>query len=522
LATVAAQITDAARNLNKNLQQSVALARLGQYLDILHAEAVGAGNHVESQPNARRRDGMCSIGGPPNSAIDVKCDEIDDIADLAFPATKPTIPRLAVNIPAASWEADMDEFEGELNEMPLHTPTIPPRSTSRMSPTMSRMSPTMSRMSPTTSRFSSTTSSHSSTRRPSTLDRNSNTSAAPSLSSHRTSGLSTSSSDYCTPVTTLEHSSPRSSTRTHSHRSSMFGHVLYSVWENPRAEPSPDARSTTSGGDTPEARQPSNLRGWRSSSKLSATFRNLGLTKRPSPTNPPPSPFVFGVPLPQSILLAKGVASTRHGGSSSTRTSKREYPLCILRCVHHIRSTAAGLSTPNLFATAPHPQHLAQLKDLFNSPASHYGKTLDWSATPFTVHDAAALILLFLAELPAPLISASVARRWTALSRQAIVDGGAPRLEQGMDFWEEAMVGISGQGSRAVFKLLLGLWGDVVDQVEKNGMTPERLAGWVVKGLMGEALVEKKERDCVAGMSFLIRRRSEYNSKVRGAGRGPE
>jgi hypothetical protein len=188
--------------------------------------------------------------------------------------------------------------------------------------------------------------------------------------------------------------------------------------------------------------------------------------------------------------------------------------------VHHIRTTGAGLATPHLFATAPHPPHLAQLKDLFNSPASHYGKTLDWSAGPFTVHDAAALILLFLAELPAPLISASVARRWTALSRQAVVDGGAPRLEQGMVFWEVALVGISGLGGRAVFKLLLGVWGDVVDQVEKNGMTPERLAGWVVRALMGEALVEKKERDCVAGMSFLIRRRSEYNSKVRGVGKG--
>jgi hypothetical protein len=180
---VAAQITDAASNLAKNLQQSVALARLGQYLDILRAEAAAAGGHVESQSNARCRGGLSSIGGPPDSAIDVGCDEIDDIVDFVFPATKPTTPGPSTNIPTASWEADMDEFEGELNEMPSQTPSIPPRSTSRLS---------------------STASSHSSTRRPTTLDRNSGTSAAPSLSSHRTSGLSTSSSDYCTPVTTLE------------------------------------------------------------------------------------------------------------------------------------------------------------------------------------------------------------------------------------------------------------------------------------------------------------------------------
>lgn len=294
--------------------------------------------------------------------------------------------------------------------------------------------------------------------------------------------------------------------------------MLYSVWENPHAEPSPEARPTTSGGGTQQAdaRQSS----WRSSSKLSSTFRNLGLTKRASPkvdTTSPPSPFVFGVPLAQSIQLAKGVASTRHTTSSSSRT-KREYPLCILRCVYHIR--ASGLSTPpnnNLFATPP--QHLTQLKEIFDSPATAYGKTLDWAATPYTPHDAAALILLFLASLPDPLIPASIARRWIALARQAVVDGGAPRLEQGLDFWEEAMVGIRGGAARAVFKLLLGLWGDVAGAAGEGGMTAERLAERVVRALMGEKVVEKREADCVSGLAFLIGRRSEYNLRVGGVGR---
>jgi hypothetical protein len=212
---------------------------------------------------------------------------------------------------------------------------------------------------------------------------------------------------------------------------------------------------------------------------------------------------VFGVPLAESIQIARGVASTQHDEGSSAR----EYPLCILKCVGYIREH--GIETPNIFGEDGDAMRVVRLRELFSSPVHGYGRNVDLAnaSAGFTVHDAAELILLFLAALPKPLVSESVGKRWIVLSRQSTVALGGGLLDRGLDFWEEALAGMRGP-SRAVFKLLLNLWGDIVARAHLNEMTAERLAGRVIRSLMQEAAT-KKFTDYLLGLAFLIRKRSE-------------
>ncbi|EAQ93888.1 hypothetical protein CHGG_02123 [Chaetomium globosum CBS 148.51] len=298
-------------------------------------------------------------------------------------------------------------------------------------------------------------------------------------------------------VTPGEHASSIGS-RTSSRTSSAFGPVLDSVWENPRAEvPSPVPPSTASSDTSQREHQSGILR--RSGSKFSTTFRGFGL-RRPSlrTVDDEPEPqadAVFGVPLVKSIQVAKGVASTRHGSGGSSARATREYPLSVLRCVYHIRD--CGLEIPHIFGLSGDRVRLAQLKEVFNSADTSYGKELDWNR--FTIHEAADLILVFLSELPKPIIPESVGKRWISLSRQATI-GGA-RLDQGLDFWEEAMMGIHG-AARALFKLLVGLWGDIADAADANMMTAERLAGRVIRPLMHTAAARRETRFSCSPLRF--------------------
>ena len=84
------------------------------------------------------------------------------------------------------------------------------------------------------------------------------------------------------------------------------------------------------------------------------------------------------------------------------------------------------------------------------------------------------------------------------------------RVEQSLDFWEEALVGIKGGPERGTVKLLLGLWGEVAKQAEINEMTAERLADCVMDSLMGITTVHRRNRtDYLLGLAFLIRKRAE-------------
>ncbi|KAK4234044.1 hypothetical protein C8A03DRAFT_38203 [Achaetomium macrosporum] len=518
LATVAAGIIDVTRSLQKELNENAALAKLGHYLHVLQEQAVAAGGYTESRPELRahRRMVSSSLGGPPDSAIDMS---YDDAETPPSPVQKEAVPPSSVDDPPTTRSEETDDFAGELYEMPVQVPPPlpPPRSAARLRSAAASRGP---------GRLPSTTDSRSS------ADYSAATPSEPSSPGSSVFSAATplrpAQESYYTPVTELsdpleEEIPPRPETRTHSCRSGFVGQVLSFVWENPRSEvPSPPSRPTTSGSDlqVSSRHRPNSNPLRRSSSKLSISFRNLGLRRRPSLKTVQENPnvdletdpgAVFGVPLAQSMLVAKGIASTRHGDKGS---SVREYPLCVLRCVYHIRD--CGLeTTPYPFGIDGDSQlRLAQLKALFSAVETGYGKELDWSG--FTVHDAADLILLFLSELPNPLIPESVAKRWVSLSRQATTI----RLDQGLDFWEEAFMGIRGHG-RALFKLLLNLWGDIADAAAAthDKTAAERLAARVIRPLLhapATAAAARHRTDFMLGLAFLIRKRSEYNLAAMG------
>ena len=400
------------------------------------------------------------------------------------------------------WEEVTDQFVGELSEMPAQAPPLPPRSASRLGVS---------------------TTSHAPSARPSTSDGCSGTRLAANSNPLRSSMHSAFSlvatrrptqEFYCTPVTELPEDPPgRPDTKTHSRRSSIFDQVRFAIWENPRDQVGSPVHPTTPASDVQKPQTPSVLR--RSGSRFSKTMQSLRV-KRPSLGAVDDHPevdsnVVFGVPLKRSMQLAKGIASTRHGSGGSSVRATREYPLCVLRCVYYVRD--CGLDTHHIFGLDGDPLQLAQLRETFNSAETGYGKDLDWSR--FTVHDSSNLILLFLSDLPRPLISESAAKRWISLSRQATIR--AARLDQGLDFWEEAFMGIHGP-SRALFKLLLNLWGDIADRAADNEMTAERLAGRVIRPLM-HSLAHRHHTDIMLGLAFMIRKRSEYNLTARGVTR---
>ncbi|KAK3904545.1 hypothetical protein C8A05DRAFT_42394 [Staphylotrichum tortipilum] len=494
LSALTARIIEVTSALEQDVRQNMSLESLGRYLPVLRAHATAHTKNLCIRPNVSQHQhgGSSSLGSVPDSAIDVTYDRLEGIEPLAMKHTPPPSTIASTSAPTTSppsprtsfepWDDEIIEFVDELNEMPIHAPAIPPRSASRLgaAPTACSSCPA----SPT----------------------------SPTVAPRRRVECG-----YCTPVTELpeqDEPPPRAEVRSHSRRSSVLGQALYSVWENPRPNvPSPAARPATSGCDMPSTHQQDGLLR-RSSSKLSTTLRHLSL-RRPSRAladRPAMAPnAVFGVPLTQSIRLAKGVASTKHCSGGTSRRAARDYPLCMLRCVYHIRS--CGLDAPDLFGVDGDQLRLGQLKEAFNSPETGYGKELDWSA--FTVYDAASLILLFLAELPKPVISESVGKHWISLSRQATIRGA--RLDQGIDFWEEALMGIHGP-RRGLFKLLLNLWGDIADAADVNGMTAERLAGWVVRPLL-RASDARLHTDLLLGLAFLIRKRSEYNLAAKGVPR---
>ncbi|CAK7211558.1 hypothetical protein SBRCBS47491_001165 [Sporothrix bragantina] len=257
---------------------------------------------------------------------------------------------------------------------------------------------------------------------------------------------------------------------------------------------------------------------------------------------------VFGVSLRKSIHMAGSSARTHHNGSHGA--SRREFPLCIFKCYSFIRSNN-GLDTPDIFGGGVpglsaddadpassldivNPDRVRALCEHFSTPPL-YGADLDdaklasaiviesgsgavLSHRGYSRHDAAALILQYLEQLPKPLVPEAVARRWVALSRQATLPGSyAKRLDQCIDFWEEALGGIRGP-ARSLLKLLLNLWGDIADAAERNDMTAERLAGRVLRPLM-HIDGGRHETDYMLSLAFVIRKRSEYALLLRGGGR---
>jgi len=525
LADVLAQISRVAARLEDESRHNGAVAKLQRYLDALYGNALAAVDREMDHFEGQRNSAHSSTDHAPDSAIDMGD---DDQAFVHAKTSNVPIPPSHVRSHVNMTQDEFDEMLDELREMPVRPPTPPQRSARRSS---SAASVTRSEYRPSTSDSYTSTPYVAGT----FLDLETR-SQSPHL---RTQSDSAAISPRPVPIQHFPHMSG-GLIPVHT-----YGQNRDSLWENPRpAVPVP--RPTTSSSNITNSPKPNVLR--RSSSRLSSALKGLSFGRQrshsttstgtggssvksstfsmalpPTPSTPAPpvlEPFhppvtvpssgaVFGVSLADSMAVAKGLAGTHHsnGGGSSTR----DYPLCILRCVYFIQDH--GLRAPHIFAQEGDPYRLQRLKSIFSSPETGYGKFLDWNQ--FTVYEAASLILLYLSELPQPLIPESVAKRWIAMSRQATISGsGGFRLDKGIDFWEEALQGIKGQ-QRSLFKLLLNLWGDVADSVEWNEMTAERLAEKMMRPLM-HLPTTKYGTDYMLGLAFVMRRRSEYNKGMKG------
>ncbi|KAJ0107502.1 group protein [Diaporthe amygdali] len=253
------------------------------------------------------------------------------------------------------------------------------------------------------------------------------------------------------------------------------------------------------------------------SSRISSMFRRVSvwsprITAETPPEEPEPDD-IFGVSLKKSMQMAAATVKTHHDGSKGS--SRRDFPRCILSCVSFIKENN-GIYAPHIFggemASGEAMVRVASLKESF-STAPYYGEgNVDWDA--YDVYDAAELIVLFLQQLPKPLISETVAKRWIVLSKQATLPGSmGMRLDHCIDFWDEALLGVRG-AARSLFKLLLNLWGDVADAADANEMTAERLAARMLNPLM-HLPAGKYTTDFMLGLAFLIRKRSEYSVMLR-------
>ncbi|GAW24635.1 hypothetical protein ANO14919_142260 [Xylariales sp. No.14919] len=244
----------------------------------------------------------------------------------------------------------------------------------------------------------------------------------------------------------------------------------------------------------------------RGSRRLSVSIKKLPLwnTDQLEEVEGPESKAVFGVSLQKSMQVAKGVSKTHHGDKGGS--SRRDFPLCMQKCCFFLKNE--GVVATDLFAEPGDIFRVSKLKEIF-SKGPTYGQDVNFAN--YTVYDAADLIMLYLSQLPRPLVPESLAKRWISLSRQATLSGShATRLDQCIDFWEEALSGLRGP-SRSLFKLLLNLWADVATAEEQNDMTAERLADVLLKPLMHVSSGQYRT-DYMLSLAFLIRKRAEYTA----------
>ncbi|KAI1630560.1 Rho GTPase activation protein [Biscogniauxia mediterranea] len=287
----------------------------------------------------------------------------------------------------------------------------------------------------------------------------------------------------------------------------FFGPIKDAIVENRPYTRSTDSTTSSDVRPSTPVIQASLVR--KGSRRLSVAFKKMPMWNAELLEEPegPNNSLVFGVSLQKSMQVAKGTAKTHHSGNGGS--SRREFPLCMQKCCFFIKNE--GVEAPDIFAEPGDRLLVAKLKDIFSS-APTFGEDIDWEN--FGVYEAADLILLYLSQLPKPLVTETIAKRWISLSRQATLSGShGTRLDQCIDFWEEALGGLRGP-SRSLFKLLLNLWGDIADAADKNDMTAERLAAVVIKPLMHVSSA-KYDTDYMLSLAFLIRKRSEYTELLK-------
>lgn len=284
---------------------------------------------------------------------------------------------------------------------------------------------------------------------------------------------------------------------------------FFSPFKSSTPEIRPPTQSTNSSTSTPADLRPTtpiiqtNLVR-RGSRRLSVSIMKLPLwnTDQFEEQAAGESKAVFGVSLQKSMEIAKGVSKTHHGDNGGS--SRRDFPLCMQKCCFFLKNE--GVTAVDIFAEPGDIFRVSKLKELF-STGPKYGEDVDF--TGYTVYDAADLIKLYLSQLPRPLVPESLVKRWISLSRQATLSGShATRLDQCIDFWEEALSGLRGP-SRSLLKLLLNLWADVSTAEEENDMTAERLSDVVLKPLVHVSPGQHRT-DYMLSLAFLIRKRAEY------------
>ncbi|KAL0466255.1 Rho GTPase activation protein [Neurospora intermedia] len=196
----------------------------------------------------------------------------------------------------------------------------------------------------------------------------------------------------------------------------------------------------------------------------------------------------FGVDLKESIRIAPSKIRISHRGKS---TSHRLFPLSVYKCCEFIRNS--GCTDQSLFASTGNSHNVACLKYVFNTGPS-YGDDFDFDSLgpegdPYTPYDAARLILIYLRELPKPLVSQSVLRSWIMLARQeGAIEPAAPKLEDmGFDFWTEALNRLS-LHNRNLVKHLLDLFADMLlrSRVTANMLAEARAEGKGKAAVMGQ------------------------------------
>jgi len=545
--------------LQLQLQENGAVFSLVRYLDVLDKHATASGVRVgdySSSPQSHRAGSTASSGEAPDSAIDVTEDTMTYYAVVKTPAHSRSV---SDPIP------EIDELLYELVELPAgaagRAPTPPPKAARRnsglSSPACSPLERPITPQIPERKRpfspigqrpFSPTDSSLYDEGAPSPtvpygkLDVPGRLSSLRTMSSATGNAFHRSAAMAGTVTTRISADNASITSRNGGGRvGRLFGHMRNALSETATPPPAIEAgssstlevRRTPGSGGAPSIMtaaafgRPGGLlrRGGQvltSRVKKLPLFRIDDVTADMDATLEPDQ--IFGVSLHKSMQVSHSGARTHHSGGGSKKSggggggsSRRDFPTCMLKCTSFIRESG-GVQTPDIFGEAGHPARLAKLTDLF-ATGPDYGEDLDMAAAGFTAHEAADLMLLFLASLPKPLVAESVAKRWIAMSRQAIQSGSHAKrhLEECIDFWEEALGGVRGS-ARSLFKLLLNLWGDVADASEANDMTAERLAGRVLKPLLHTA-PGRYETDLVLGLAFLIRKRSEYSAMLRGEGR---
>ncbi|KAL2128316.1 hypothetical protein VTI74DRAFT_9357 [Chaetomium olivicolor] len=173
-------------------------------------------------------------------------------------------------------------------------------------------------------------------------------------------------------------------------------------------------------------------------------------------SQPKKSEAVFGVDLKESVRVAPMKIRMSHKGNS---TSYRTLPLAVYKCCEFIRR--AGGTHPNIFSEPGDAYNISCLKAIFSQPPT-FGEHFQFEGSDYTVYDAARLTLLFLEELPKPLISPSVVKSWILLARQeGAIEPPCPRVETGLDFWTEALNRLP-TANRNLTKHLLTLFAEVL------------------------------------------------------------